>query len=72
MQSHTEESSTSTSSIVVSSTPPLVDDIYTQVMGLERRGHLRGLGFGPTPISVFGPIRIRETNAALASKLKDT
>ncbi|RVW33026.1 hypothetical protein CK203_041446 [Vitis vinifera] len=32
MQSHTEESSTSTSSIVVSSTPPLVDDIYTQVV----------------------------------------
>uniref|UniRef100_F6I5Q9 Uncharacterized protein n=1 Tax=Vitis vinifera TaxID=29760 RepID=F6I5Q9_VITVI len=39
MQSHTEESSTSTSSTVVSSTPPLVDDIYTQVMGSERRGH---------------------------------
>ena len=72
MQSHTEESSTSTSSTVVSSTPPLVDDIYTQVMGSERRGHVRGLGFGPTLILVFGPMRIRETNVALASKLKDT
>ncbi|CBI40142.3 unnamed protein product, partial [Vitis vinifera] len=49
MQSHTEESSTSTSSTVVSSTPPLVDDIYTQVMGSERRGHVRGLGIeGPS------------------------
>ena len=27
------------------------DDIYSQVMGKERHGRVRGLGFGPTPKS---------------------
>ena len=30
------------------------DDIYTQVMGAERHGRVRGYGLGPTPTSVFG------------------
>ncbi|KAJ8639654.1 hypothetical protein MRB53_016348 [Persea americana] len=30
------------------------DDIYTQVMGTERHGRVRGYGLGPTPRSVFG------------------
>ncbi|KAF8393962.1 hypothetical protein HHK36_020164 [Tetracentron sinense] len=30
------------------------DDIYTQVMGPERHGRVRGYGLGPTPTSVFG------------------
>ncbi|KAJ8630302.1 hypothetical protein MRB53_023625 [Persea americana] len=30
------------------------DQIYTQVMGEERHGRVRGYGLGPTPTSVFG------------------
>ncbi|KAF8403379.1 hypothetical protein HHK36_011481 [Tetracentron sinense] len=30
------------------------DDIYTQVMGPERHGRVRGYGLGPTPSTVFG------------------
>ncbi|KAF8407996.1 hypothetical protein HHK36_007136 [Tetracentron sinense] len=30
------------------------DDIFTQVMGPERHGRVRGYGLGPTPTSVFG------------------
>ena len=72
MQSHTKESSTSTPSTVVLSTLLLVNDIYTQVMGPERHGRVHGLGFGPTPKSFFRATSRRETNATLASKLKDT
>ena len=43
-----------------SSTPLLVDDIYTQVLGLERHGRVRSLGSGATLTS------------ALALKLKET
>ena len=25
------------------------DDVYAQVMGKERKGHIRGIGFGPSP-----------------------
>ena len=48
-----------------------VDDIYTQVLGPERHGRVRSLGFGATLTSVFGVTK-KETNAALASKLKET
>ncbi|KAL6336119.1 hypothetical protein AAG906_010404 [Vitis piasezkii] len=44
--------STSVSSTSIAST--YVDEIYTQVMGPERHGRVRGYGFGPTPTSVFG------------------
>ena len=54
-----------------SSTPLSVDDIDTQVLGPERHGHVRSLGFGATLTSVFGVTK-KETNAALASKLKET
>ena len=54
-----------------SSTPLSVDDIYTQVLGPERHGRVRSLGFGATLTSVFGVTK-KETNAALASKLKET
>ena len=72
MQSHTKESSTSTPSTVVLSTPLLVNDIYTQVMDPEWHGRVHDLGFGPTPKSFFRATSRRETNATLASKLKDT
>ena len=54
-----------------SSTPLSVDDINTQVLGPERHGRVRSLGFGATLTSVFGVTK-KETNAALASKLKET
>ena len=54
-----------------SSTPLSVDDIYTQVLGPERHGCVCSLGFGATLTSVFGVTK-KETNAALASKLKET
>ena len=40
---YTKESSTSTLSIVVSSTPLLVDDIYSLIMGSKRHGHVCAL-----------------------------
>ncbi|RVX18232.1 hypothetical protein CK203_006326 [Vitis vinifera] len=48
----TSISSTSVASTFVAST--YVDEIYTQVMGPERHGRVRGYGFGPTPASIFG------------------
>ncbi|KAL6325990.1 hypothetical protein AAG906_038482 [Vitis piasezkii] len=48
----TSVSSTSVASTSVAST--YVDEIYTQVMGPERHGRVRGYGFGPTPTSIFG------------------
>lgn len=40
-------------------------------MGLERHGHVCGLGFGVTPILVFGATK-KETITTFASKLKET
>ena len=37
-----------------SSTSLSVDSMYTQVMGPERHGRVRGFGFGATPSVVFG------------------
>ena len=55
-----------------SSSPPLsVDSMYTQVMGPERHGRVRGFGFGATTSVVFGATS-KKANAALASKLKET
>ena len=54
-----------------SSTPLSVDDIYTQVLGPKRHGRVRNLGFSATLTSVFGVTK-KETNATLASKLKET
>ncbi|RVW79754.1 hypothetical protein CK203_058232 [Vitis vinifera] len=49
--SQLERTSSSASTSFGASTS--VDEIYTQVMGSERHGHVRGYGFGPTPTSVF-------------------
>ena len=51
--------------------PLSVDSMYTQVMGTERHGRVRGFGFGVTPSVVFGATSKKEANAALASKLKE-
>ena len=55
-----------------SSSPLSMDSMYTQVMGLERHGRVRGFGFGATPTLVFGATSKKEANAILASKLKET
>ena len=55
-----------------SSTSLSVDSMYTQVMGPERHGRVRGFGFGVTPSVVFGATSKKEANAALALKLKET
>ena len=54
-----------------SSTPLSVDDIHTQVLGPERHGRVRSLGFGATLTSIFGVTK-KETNVPLTSKLKET
>nr|CAN70148.1 hypothetical protein VITISV_044012 [Vitis vinifera] len=61
--------STYVSSTSVAST--FVDEIYTQVMGLERHGRVRGYGFGPTPTSVFGSTSRRRSGAILSTQLEN-
>ncbi|RVW30092.1 hypothetical protein CK203_104538 [Vitis vinifera] len=48
-----------------------VDEIYTQVMGPERHGHVRGYGFGPTPTSIFGSTSRRRSGASLSIQLEN-
>ncbi|RVW13564.1 hypothetical protein CK203_091916 [Vitis vinifera] len=60
-------SSASTSSIAYTS----IDEIYTQVMGPERHGRVRGYGFGPTPTSVFGSTSRRQSVGTLATQLEN-
>ena len=43
-----------------SSTPLSVDDIHTQVLGPERHGRVRSLGFGVTLTSLFGVKKKRQ------------
>ncbi|RVW72576.1 hypothetical protein CK203_060062 [Vitis vinifera] len=66
--------STSVSSTSVASTSvayTYVDEIYTQVMGLERHGRVRGYGFGPPPTSVFGSTSRRRSGAILSTQLQN-
>lgn len=57
-----------------SSSPSLL--MYTQLMGLERHGRVRGFGYGATPTLVFGVTfkkkKKKEAHADFASKLKET
>ncbi|RVW28901.1 hypothetical protein CK203_111943 [Vitis vinifera] len=61
--------STSVSSTSVAST--YVDEIYTQVMGPERHGCVRGYGFGPTPTSIFGSTSRRRSGVILSTQLEN-
>ncbi|RVW70803.1 hypothetical protein CK203_061952 [Vitis vinifera] len=65
----TSVSSTSIASTFVAST--YVDEIYTQVMGPERHGSVRGYGFGPTPSSVFGSTSRRRSEVILSTQLEN-
>ncbi|KAJ9684835.1 hypothetical protein PVL29_017026 [Vitis rotundifolia] len=62
-------SASSGSSTSVAST--YVDEIYTQVMGPERHGHVRGYGFGLTPTSIFGSTSRRRLGAILSTQLEN-
>ncbi|RVW73949.1 hypothetical protein CK203_053187 [Vitis vinifera] len=61
--------STSVSSTSVAST--YVDEIYTQVMGPERHGRVRGYGFGPTPTSIFGSTSRRRSRVILSTQIEN-
>lgn len=61
--------STSVSSTSVAST--YVDEIYTQVMGPERHGRVRGYGFGPTPTSIFGSTSRRRSGVILSTQIEN-
>ncbi|XP_059594024.1 uncharacterized protein LOC100249107 [Vitis vinifera] len=65
----TSVSSTSVASTFVAST--YIDEIYTQVMGPERHGRVRGYGFGPTPSSVFGSTSRRRSGVILSTQLEN-
>ncbi|KAJ9697055.1 hypothetical protein PVL29_009007 [Vitis rotundifolia] len=72
--SQPEGTSSSTSASSVASTSvasTYVDEIYTQVMGPERHGHVRGYGFGPTPTSIFGSTSRRRSRAFLSTQLEN-
>ncbi|KAJ9693780.1 hypothetical protein PVL29_009643 [Vitis rotundifolia] len=62
-------SASSRASTSVAST--YVDEIYTQVMGPERHGRVRGYGFCPTPTSVFGSTSRRRSKAILSTQLEN-
>ncbi|KAL6324792.1 hypothetical protein AAG906_018319 [Vitis piasezkii] len=66
--STSSRASTSVSSTSVAST--YVDEIYTQVMGPERHGHVRGYGFGPTPTSIFGSTSRKRSKLFFQHNLK--
>ena len=48
-----------------------VDDIYTQVMGQERHGHVRSYEFGVTPTLVFGHSYIGQSRFTLLAQLEN-
>ncbi|KAJ9709465.1 hypothetical protein PVL29_001104 [Vitis rotundifolia] len=72
--SQPEGTSSSTFASSVSSTSvasTYEDEIYTQVMGPERHGRVRGHGFGPTHTSIFGSTSRRRSGAILSTQLEN-
>ncbi|XP_034692308.1 uncharacterized protein LOC117919278 [Vitis riparia] len=62
---------TSSSTSASSGASTYVDEIYTQVMGPERHGRVRGYGFGPTPTSIFGSTSRRRPGVILSTQLEN-
>ncbi|XP_034710787.1 uncharacterized protein LOC117933510 isoform X4 [Vitis riparia] len=62
---------TSSSTSASSGASTYVDEIYTQVMGPERHGRVRGYGFGPTPTSIFGSTSRRRSGVILSTQLEN-
>eukprot|EP00261_Vitis_vinifera_P040885 XP_019082128.1 PREDICTED: uncharacterized protein LOC100244921 isoform X3 [Vitis vinifera] len=62
---------TSSSTSASSGASTYVDEIYTQVMGPERHGRVRGYGFGPTPTSIFGSTSRRRLGVILSTQLEN-
>ena len=68
MSSYSPIASTVSTSFVASTS---VDDIYTQVIGLERHERIRGYGFGVTPTLVFGSSCTGQLRSALLAQLEN-
>ena len=68
MSSYSPTASTASASSVAST---FVNDIYTQVMGQERHGRVRGYGFGVTPTLVFGSSSTRQLRFTLSIQLEN-
>nr|CAD1829984.1 unnamed protein product [Ananas comosus var. bracteatus] len=47
-------------------------DIYSQVIGEERHGQVRGLGLGPTPTSLWSPGSLYQSSSKDFEKIKET
>nr|CAD1835504.1 unnamed protein product [Ananas comosus var. bracteatus] len=46
-------------------------DIYSQVIGEERHGQVRGLGLGPTPTSLWSPGSVYQSSSKDFEKIKE-
>ncbi|XP_059596784.1 uncharacterized protein LOC132254645 isoform X2 [Vitis vinifera] len=68
----TSSSTSASSGASTSVASTYVDEIYTQVMGLERHGRVRGYGFGPTPTSIFGSTSRRRSGVIISTQLENT
>ena len=67
MSSSFPTTSTASTSFVASTS---IDDIYTQVMGLERYERVRGYEFSVTHTLVFGSSSIGQSRSTLSAHLK--
>ncbi|RVX07752.1 hypothetical protein CK203_021830 [Vitis vinifera] len=67
----TSSSTSASSGASTSVASTYVDEIYTQVMGLERHGRVRGYGFGPTPTSIFGSTSRRRSGVIISTQLEN-
>eukprot|EP00261_Vitis_vinifera_P029041 XP_010663468.1 PREDICTED: uncharacterized protein LOC100244921 isoform X2 [Vitis vinifera] len=67
----TSSSTSASSGASTSVASTYVDEIYTQVMGPERHGRVRGYGFGPTPTSIFGSTSRRRLGVILSTQLEN-
>eukprot|EP00261_Vitis_vinifera_P034189 XP_019075432.1 PREDICTED: uncharacterized protein LOC109122616 [Vitis vinifera] len=67
----TSSSTSASSGASTSVASTYVDEIYTQVMGPERHGRVRGYGFGPTPTSIFGSTSRRRSRVILSTQIEN-
>ncbi|XP_034679526.1 uncharacterized protein LOC117909578 [Vitis riparia] len=67
----TSSSTSASSGASTSVASTYVDEIYTQVMGPERHGRVRGYGFGPTPTSIFGSTSRRRLGVIFSIQLEN-
>ena len=71
MYSTMSSSPTSSTAFASSIASTFVDNIYTQVMGLERHGRVKGYGFGVTHTLVFGSSSTGKSRSTLSTQLEN-